>query len=163
MPAGSSQRLPDEMDLLRPPLAPSLGGDAHPDRGLNKASSRPSSWSSSPKKNFPDCLVGRSVSCEDEGDMRGLRECFIAVSRGSGVSSRYLRVVDGSMAIVLPSAAGFDFIVLRREMGLFLVLTRFIITPSSESLSEAKCSSIISSSSSPLASTAMHCSTCSLK
>ena len=163
MPAGSSHKLPEDTDRCIPEAELSDGGDDQAPLELRRASSNPSSSSSSSKKNFPDCLEGRSVSWEDDGDMSGLRECFMAVSRGSGVSSRYFRVVDGSFAIVLPS--GFTLIVRLLVIGRFFVLTRFIMTPSSESLSSSP-SSIFkssSSSSSPLASTAMHCSTCSLK
>ena len=44
--------------------------------------------------------VGRSVSCDGEAESEErLHACYSADS-GSGVSSRYLRVVEGNMAIV---------------------------------------------------------------
>lgn len=114
---------------------------------------------------------GRSVSCEGEGESDQLLLCFSADSGGSGVSSRYLRVVEGSMAIVSMSVfgvgrAGF----LARGGSLRFEDERFImIAPSSESLSSLSprpsegYAIASSSSSSPFISSAMHCSTCSLK
>lgn len=115
---------------------------------------------------------GRSVSCDGDGEMESdqLLLCFSADSGGSGVSSRYLRVVEGSMAIVSMSVfgvtrAGF----LARGGSVRFEDERFImIAPSSESSSESPRPSdgyaiASSSSSSPFISSAMHCSTCSLK
>lgn len=91
----------------------------------------------------------------------------MAVSRGSGESSLYFRVVEGNDAIVLVSAdmhlLSADFLGFVR---CFLRDTAFMTIPSSESLyssSYVGANKSYPSSSSPLTSTAIHCSTCSLK
>lgn len=140
---------------------PPGGGDLRP--SLNSLPISSSSSSSSSMKNifFPDGFDGRRVSCDDDGDMTGLLyECFMAVSVGSGVSSRYFSVVGGSIFMLFLSR----LLVLLLRIGLrFFVAVVFIMIPSSESLSLLNMSESISSSPSPLTSTAMHCSTCSLK
>jgi hypothetical protein len=174
IPVGSALRLLEEEDRLKPPddeLVPNL----LPERVLiigpsSSSSSSSSSLSSSAKENFREGFEGFKVSWEEEGDMIGLLYdvlCFIAVSAGSGVSSRYFKVVEGSMAMVLLSTLPALLLDLLR-MGLrFFKFVRFMTIPpssSSESLPYTnRLVSTSSSSSSPLTSMAMHCTTCSLK
>ena len=120
---------------------------------------------------------GRSVSCDGDGERRlerlepnkprGITLCCCT----SNESVLYLRVVGSSFAIVLFSALPLMFVFeLVRDNGRFL-LDRFIITtPSSDEESSSRyfahglwLNSSSSSSSTPLHSTAMHCSTFSSK
>lgn len=135
-----SAKLLEDVDLFNPLPETPAGGDRHPSSG----SQNPSTASSSPElKNLPPLIEGRRVSWEDDGEMSGLLECLTAdSSRGSGGGSvKYLRVVDGSKAIVLAHSAGAVFLVRFLRSIAFVrvldseLLERFITTPSSESLS----------------------------
>jgi hypothetical protein len=87
------------------------------------------------KKEIGRWFEGRNVSCEGEGEsfapeLQNPLVCFDCCFAASGVSPRYLSVVDGSMAIVLLSLLKLFRGVLRL-LSLALIGTRFIITTSS--------------------------------
>ena len=150
------------------PSFPSLRTDRlslRPAKAPDGSHEMSSSGSSSPVRKLPFGLVGRKVSCDDDGDiLPALQKARFGAwtsPGGSGVSVRYFRVVEGNLAIVLLS----DVLLLRRRMGfdgrlLFEVFIRITLSSDEESSSPTAQSSS-SSSSSPSLSTAMHCSTLS--
>lgn len=81
-------------------------------------------------------------------------------SRGSGVSPRYFKVVEGKGAIVLLSLLKLFRGVLRLLRDAWPDICRIMTTPSSD---EDSSSTTGQSSSPSLASTAMHCTTSLLK
>jgi hypothetical protein len=88
---------------------------------------------------FPDFSDRRNVSWDEEGDnielLNPLLLCNVAVSVGSGASSRYFSVVEGTMVIILLSRPLLLLFALFSIDRLLDCVSVTMVAPSSESLS----------------------------